>query len=166
MAGRCPRPLACLTTASEELSLQRTVQARTTIAASAGAVFECLADYRCATVFIEGLEQLIALGPRTTGEGAQFEALLKVGGRTLRTTIMIAALQPRRSITWCSAGGDTQSLTFELRASRGQTTVSLTVTYEQPSGIAGALIAPFVEHTVQHRATGALDRLREHLSPA
>ncbi len=166
VAGRCPRPLTCLTTGSEELSLQRTVQARTTIAASASAVFECLADYRCATVFIEGLEQLTPLGPPTTGEDAQFEAILKVGVRTLRTTIMIASLQPRRSITWCSAGSDAQSLTFDLRPSHGQTTVSLTLTYEQPGGIAGTLIAPFVERTVQQRATGALDRLREHLSPA
>jgi uncharacterized membrane protein len=125
-----------------------------------------LADYRCATVFIEGLEQLTPLGPRTTGEDAQFEAILKIGVSTLRTTIMIASLQPRRSITWSSAGSQAQRLTFELRPSHGQTTVSLTVTYEQPSGIAGALIAPFVEHTVQLRATGALDRLREHLSPA
>jgi len=55
-----------------------------------------------------------------------------------------------------------------LRAEPGSsgTAVSLTVTYERPGGVAGALLAPFVEHTVQHRATVALERLREHLSPA
>ena len=106
------------------------------------------------------------MGSQTTGENARFEAILDVGVRTLRTTIVITSLEPRRSITWSSAGADGQSLTFELRPRRGGTTVSLTVTYEPPGGIAGALIAPFVEHTVQHRATGALDRLREHLSPA
>jgi uncharacterized membrane protein len=146
--------------------LRQTVQARTTIAASAGTVFECLADYRQAGIFIEGLEQLTPVGSQTTGENARFEAILDVGVRTLRTTIVITSLEPRRSITWSSAGADGQSLTFELRPRRGGTTVSLTVTYEPPGGIAGALIAPFVEHTVQHRATGALDRLREHLSPA
>ncbi len=89
-----------------------------------------------------------------------------MGVRTLRTTIVITSLEPRRSITWSSAGDDGQSLKFDLSPRRGETTVSLTVTYEQPGGMAGALIAPFVEHTVQHRATGALERLREHLSPA
>jgi uncharacterized membrane protein len=160
-ASRCTR----VTTAPEELSLRQTVQGRTTIAASAGTVFECLADYKCADLFIEGLEQLTPLGPQTTGKDARFDAILNLGGRKLRTTIVITSLQPGRSITWSSADDDGQSLTFELHPKRGGTTVSLTVTYEQPGGIAGALIAPFVEHTVQHRATGALDRLRENLSP-
>jgi hypothetical protein len=146
--------------------LRQTVQARATIAASAGTIFECLADYRCAEVFIEGLEQLTPVGLQTSGEDARFEAVLKVGVRTLRTTIVITSLEPRRSITWSSAGDDGQSLKFDLSPRRGKTTVSLTVTYEQPGGMAGALIAPFVERTVQHRATGALERLREHLSPA
>jgi uncharacterized membrane protein len=148
----------------EELGLTHTVQARTTIAASAGTVFGFLADYKRAEVFIEGLEQLTPVGSQTTGEGARFEAVLKLGVRTLRTTIVIASIEPDRSITWSSAGDDGQSLTFELRPRQGGTTVILTVTYEQPGGFAGAFIAPFVERTVQHRATGALERLRGHVS--
>jgi hypothetical protein len=148
------------------LSLKKTVRARATIAASAATLFGCLADYKRADVFIEGLEQLTPVGAQTTGEDAQFEAVLKVGAHTLRTTIVIASLQPGRSITWSSAGDDGQSLTFELSPERGGTTVNLTVTYQQPGGVGAALIAPFVEHTVQHRATGALERLREHVSGA
>jgi uncharacterized membrane protein len=157
-------PHTHVTTGPEELSLRQTVQARATISASAKAIFDCLADYRCAGVFIEGLEQLTPVGSQTTGEGARFNAILKVGGRTLSATIVITSLEPRRSVTWSSAGDDSQSLTFELRPDPGGTTVSLSVSYEQPGGFAGALIAPFVEHTVQHRADGALNRLREHLS--
>jgi hypothetical protein len=148
------------------LSLKKTVQARATIAASAATLFECLADYKRADVFIEGLQQLTPIGTQTTGKDAQFEAVLKVGAHTLRTTIVIASLQPGRNITWSSAGDDGQSLTFELSPVRAGTTVKLTVTYQQPAGVAAALIAPFVEHTVQHRATGALERLREHVSGA
>ena len=92
-------------------------------------------------MFIEGLEQLTPVGLQTSGEDARFEAVLKVGVRTLRTTIVITSLEPRRSITWSSAGDDGQSLKFDLSPRRGETTVSLTVTYEQPGGMAGALIA-------------------------
>jgi carbon monoxide dehydrogenase subunit G len=146
--------------------LRKTVTARATIAAPAAALFSCLADYRRAEVFIEGLEELTPIGTQTTGEGALFEAVLKVGPRTLRTTTVIAALAPDRSITWSSAGDDGQTLTFELEEARGATTVGLTVGYEEPGGIAGALLAPFVHQTVQHRADTALERLREHVSPA
>lgn len=144
--------------------MTQTVRARRTIAASADAVFACLADYKQADVFIEGLEELTPLGSETTGEDARFEAVIDVGVRTLRTTIVISSLEPGRSVTWSSAGDEGQRLAFELAADPGGTLVSLTVTYERPGGIAGTLIAPFVEHTVQHRATVALERLREHFS--
>ncbi|MGD0439207.1 MAG: SRPBCC family protein [Acidimicrobiales bacterium] len=143
--------------------MNQTVEARATIAAAPHTVFECLADYRCAKVFIEGLEQLTPLGPQTTGENARFDATLKIAGRTLATVIVITSLEPGRSITWSSAGEDHQSLTFELVPEPGGTAVSLTVSYEQPDGLPGALLAPFVERTVRQRANGALGRLREHL---
>jgi uncharacterized membrane protein len=144
--------------------LRTTVRVQATIAAPADVLFECLADYERADVFIEGLEQLTPTGTTTSGEGAQFDAVLKVGPRTLRTTITIGALERDRSITWASAGDGGQSLTFELRALGHETSVSLTVSYEEPGGVGGALIAPFVEQTVRHRSSVALERLREHVS--
>jgi len=146
--------------------LRKTVRERATIAAPLDVLFDCLADYQCADVFIEGLEQLTPTGTKTAGEGSKFDAVLKVGPRTLRTTIEIAELEPGRSITWSSSGDEGQSLTFELHPEQGRTAVSLAVSYEEPSGIGGALIAPFVEQTVRQRASGALERLREHVSPA
>ena len=143
--------------------MRKTVQAQTTIAASAEVLFECLSDYQRAEVFIEGLEELTPTGPKTEGEGAQFDAVLKVGPRTLRSTIEIAALEPGRSITWSSAGEDGQSLRFDLKPDHGETSVSLVISYEEPGGLGGAIIAPFVEHTVRERASGALERLREHV---
>jgi uncharacterized membrane protein len=145
--------------------LRKTVRAETTIAAPVAKLFDCLADFECAEVFIEGLEQLTPKGSRTAGEGAQFDAVLKVGPRTLRTTIEIAALEPGRSITWTSAGDEGQSLIFDLRPEDGETSVSLTVTYEEPGGIGGILVAPFVEQTVRQRSASALERLREHAAP-
>jgi uncharacterized membrane protein len=144
--------------------LRKTIREKTTIAASPETLFECLADYERAEVFIEGLEELKPAGDQTAGEGASFDAVLKVGPRTLRTTIEIAEIDPGRSITWASRGDDGQSLTFDLQPEPGGTAVSLTVSYEEPGGLAGTLVAPFVEKTVRQRATGALERLREHVS--
>ncbi len=146
--------------------MRKTVEAQTTIAASADALFECLSDYERADVFIEGLEELTPTGPKTEGEGAQFDAVLKVGPRSLRSTIEIATLEPGKSITWSSTGESGQSLRFDLEPTQGQTSVSLVISYEEPGGLGGAIIAPFVEHTVRERATGALERLREHVSSA
>lgn len=146
--------------------MRKTVRASATIAAPVATLFDCLADYHCADVFIEGLEQLTPLGAQTTGENAQFGAVLNVAAHTLRTTITIASLRPGKSVTWSSAGDAGQSLEFELHPGPDGTKVDLTVTYEEPSGIAGALIAPFVHHTVQQRATSALERLRDHVAQA
>jgi uncharacterized membrane protein len=146
--------------------LSQAVEAHATITAAPDTVFAYLADYRCAEVFIEGLEQLTPIGSRTTGVGARFDAILKVVGRTFRTVIVIASLEPGRSITWSSVGEDNQNLTFELRPEPGGgTSISLTVSYEPPGGLSGALIAPFVARTVQQRATGTLERLQAHLPP-
>jgi len=145
--------------------MRKTIRARATIAAPAERLLACLADYKRADVFIEGLEQLDPVGTQTTGEGAQFAAVLALGVRTLATTIVITSFEPCRTITWSSAGDDGQSLTFELLPGQEATTVDLAVSYEEPGGITGALVAPFVERTVQHRADTALDRLREQVSP-
>ncbi len=145
--------------------MRKTLQAQATIAASPETLLGCLADYKCAELCIEGLEQLAPTGGKTAGEGAKFDAVLQLGPRTLRTTIEITKLDSGRSITWASAGDEGQSLTFDLQPEQDKTLVSLTVSYEEPGGIGGALIALFVEQTVRKRATDTLDRLREHVSP-
>ncbi len=146
--------------------MTKTLRASATIPAPPEAIFKSLADYKRAESFIEGLEELEPVGSATTGQGAEFTAVLDVGTRKLDTTIVISAYEPNAKITWSSAGAAGQSLTFELRPDKGGTTVDLAVSYEEPGGIAGSLIAPFVERTVQHRADTALERLREHVSPS
>ena len=147
------------------LALTKTLRASAKIAAPAGAIFESLADYKRAESFIDGLSELEPVGSSTTGKGAEFTAVLDVGTRKLNTTIVISEYEPNAKITWSSAGTEGQSLTFELRGENGATAVDLAVSYEEPGGIAGSLIAPFVERAVQHRADTALERLGEHVSP-
>lgn len=145
--------------------MRKTIRAEATIAASASELFAALADYECAEMFIEGLERLSPVTSQTTGKDAEFEAVLKVGVRTLETRIVIGLYEPDRAITWSSAGQDGQNLIFQLEPIQDGTAVTLQVSYQEPGGLAGALLAPFVERTVQHRADTALERLRDHLSP-
>jgi len=146
--------------------LNKTVRRHVTIPVPAAALFSFLSDHSHAEVFIEGLERLSPLGAQTSGEGAQFEAVLKVGVSSFLTTIVIAGVEPERSITWSSVGNGSQSLAFDLSPRDDGTEVDLAITYEEPGGLAGALVAPFIERTVEHRAETSLERLRGHFSPA
>ncbi|HXY45768.1 MAG TPA: SRPBCC family protein [Acidimicrobiales bacterium] len=133
------------------------------IDATPEAVFDCVADYAVAPLFIEGLQRLTPAGPSTTGEGARFNAVMKVGPSTFHATIEISEYVENRRVTWSSTNGQTQAVTFDLEPSGDGTKVVLEVTYERPSGISGALVAPMVDETVRLRANGALRRLKHNV---
>ncbi len=139
------------------------IQVSETISASPESVFECVSDYAVAPLFIEGLQRLTPVGPTTTGEGARFDAVMKVGPSTYHATVEITAYAENRRVTWASSNGKSQSVTFDLEPVGHDTKVSLEVTYERPSGIAGAVVAPVVDETVRMRAHGALRRLRHNV---
>lgn len=133
------------------------------IEAPAAAVFDCVADYAVAPLFIEGLQRLTPVGPTTTGEGARFDAVMKVGPTTYHATVEITEYEENRRVTWASSNGRSQAVTFKLEPSNDATKVVLEVTYERPSGVAGALLAPVVDETVRLRAHGALRRLKHNV---
>jgi len=139
------------------------VQVSETIEATAEALFDCVADYAVAPLFIEGLQRLTPVGPSTTGEGARFNAVMKVGPSTFHATIEISEYVENRRVTWSSSNGRSQAVTFELEPSGDSTKVVLEVTYERPSGLPGALVAPVVDETVRLRAHGALRRLKHNV---
>jgi uncharacterized membrane protein len=145
--------------------LRKTIRAEATIGAPPAALFAILADYERADVFIEGLQSLVPRTAQTAGQGSEFAADLKVGLQSFHTNIVIGSYEPDRAITWSTAADNGQDLTFELEPVRDGTAVTLSVSYEEPGGVGGALLAPFVERTVRHRAGTALERLRDHLLP-
>jgi len=134
-----------------------------TIEATPEALFDCVADYAVAPLFIEGLQRMTPVGPKTAGEGARFNAVMKVGPSTFHATIEISEYQENRRVTWSSSNGQSQAVTFDLEPSGDGTRVVLEITYERPSGIAGALVAPVVDETVRLRAHGALRRLKHNV---
>jgi len=140
------------------------VSASERIEASADFIFDCVADYAVAPLFIEGLQRLTPVGRGTSGEGARFDAVMRVGPRTFHTKIEITAYEEGRLVTWASASGQSQSVTFELVPDKQATKVSVEISYEKPTGLAGVFTAPVVEETVRSRAHSALRRLRQHVS--
>jgi len=144
--------------------MRTTVSAHERIEASAPTLFDCVADYAVAPLFIEGLHRLTPVSSSTSGEGARFDAVMRVGPRTFRTTIEITAYEEGRLVTWASTSGQAQVLTFELVPDGKATKVALEISYEKPGGLTGVLTAPVVEETVRLRARSALRRLRDHVS--
>jgi uncharacterized membrane protein len=135
------------------------------IKAEASVLFACLSDFRQAPLFIDGLESLAPVGDTEAGEGARFEAVMKIGPRVFGATIVISALKQDRLVTWSSASADGQSVTFKLTPEdSGGTRVVMEVAYEKPTGLTGAVTAPVVEEAVRHRAHVSLRRLRDHVT--
>jgi uncharacterized membrane protein len=139
------------------------VHASEVIHASPAALFDCVADYAVAPLFIEGLQRLTPVGPKTTGEGARFDAVMKVGPKTFHATVEITDYEENRRVTWASSNGRSQAITFELVPEGADTKVVLEISYERPSGIGAALVAPVVDETVRVRAHGALRRLKHKI---
>jgi len=131
--------------------------------AAPATLFACVADYQVAPLFIDGLERLSPLTEVTSEEGARFEAVMRVGPKTFRTTVEITEYDPDHLVTWASAGGQQQHLTFKLVPDGESTKVLLEVSYERLSGFTGVLMAPVVEETVRAHAHGALRKLRRHV---
>lgn len=138
------------------------------IEAPADVLFERLADYRSAQVLIDGLDSMSPAGTITSGAGARFAAVMKVGPRTFRAMIAITEYEPPRRLTWSSSGREAQALTFDLRAVEGDgapaTAVSLEVSYQRPGGFTGIVVAPVVEQAVRAKIHSTLERLRADAS--
>ena len=138
-----------------------TVRVNTRIPVAVPEVFPLVSRAEHAVAVIEGLEELSPIGEQDAGVGARFDAVLRLGPKTVSAQIEIAELVENRRVTWSSTGGDNRSITFELREVEQITAVRLTIAYERPDGLGAILLAPVVEETVRSKAHHTLARLRE-----
>lgn len=123
-------------------------------------LFALVSQHENAVRVIEGLETLTPVGGRTRGVGSRFEAVMRLGPKTVRSEIEIAEIRPDRLVRWESPA-EARSLTFEFRSVGEATAVRLTVTYERPAGVGGLLAGPLVEETIRGRARRTLQRMKE-----
>jgi uncharacterized membrane protein len=135
-----------------------------TIAATPKALFAYVADYQQAPAFIDGLQSLDPLTDDTVSQGAEFEAVMKVGPKIFHATITIAALQEDRLVTWAAADDHGQTVTFKLKPAEKGTQIVMEVSYERPSGLTGTITAPIIEETVRNRAHASMRRLRDRVT--
>jgi carbon monoxide dehydrogenase subunit G len=139
------------------------IQLSTTVAASPAALFARVTDYSNVPAFIEGLQQLRPAGQATTGTGALFDAVMKIGPSTFHSKVEITEYETDRRVTWSASGGQAQAVTFDLDPIATGTRVVVEVRYERPGGIAGSLLAPVIEQAVRVRARNALGRLEQQV---
>ncbi len=144
--------------------MRTTIRVGGTIAANSLVLFDFVANYQQAPMFIEGLQSLQPTSDDTAGEGASFDAVMKVGPKVFKAIVTIAALREGRSVTWASAGDSGQTVTFMLEPTGEGTRVVMEVSYERPSGLTGLLAAPVVEETVRSRAHASMRRLRDQVT--
>lgn len=138
-----------------------TVTARRSVPASPPVVFALLADYTRIPEVIEGLEELAPLTEQLGGVGARFQATMRLGRRAVEVELELTELEEDRLVAWGGLGGGGRSVAFELAERCSGTDVVVTVSYERPSGVAGALASPLVAETVRAKAIHALDRLSQ-----
>ncbi|MGO9197739.1 MAG: SRPBCC family protein [Acidimicrobiales bacterium] len=138
-----------------------TIRATTRVPASVPDVFSLVSEPQHAVTVIEGLEKLSPIGRQVSGVGARFDAVLRLGPKTVSARIEIVELIEDRRVTWASTGGDNRSITFELREVERATAVRLTISYARAEGMSAILLAPVVEEVVRARARETLARLRE-----
>jgi uncharacterized membrane protein len=136
-----------------------TVRATSFLAAPAERIFAVVSDYGRAGEVIEDVQQITPVVPTDTGLGAQFDARVKLGPKTISIVFRLAELVPNTLVTWASASGDGRRLSFHLRSEDSGTAVELVVDYETPDGLRGIVLAPVVREMVQTRAASTLRNL-------
>jgi uncharacterized membrane protein len=151
---------------SETMRIKETAAIR----APAEVLFGRLADYRSAQHLIDGLESMSPADTVTSGAGARFAAVMRVGPRTFRAMIAITEYEPPHRLTWASSGREGQALTFSLTAVGADgapaTEVTLEVCYQRPGGFTGIVVGPVVEQAVRTKVHSTLERLRADASSA
>ncbi|MHB8245632.1 MAG: SRPBCC family protein [Acidimicrobiales bacterium] len=128
--------------------------------APATTLFVLVSRYENAVRVIDGLKSMVPAGAQTSGVGARFDAMIRVGPRVVQARVELAEMAEDRLVRWVATEGDDRSILFELKPVAETTTaVRLTITYQRAAGLGASVLAPVVEEAVRSRAKRTLDRL-------
>lgn len=126
------------------------------------AVFRWVGDYRNAPAALEGVQEWKPLNPaRTTGTGARFSVRIGILGVTARTVLVLDTWEEPSAIGWHADGGPVGvrgRWTFAEHPSG--TDVTLSLEYEPPGGLIGALGADRLAGLGRHRLQAGLETIR------
>jgi hypothetical protein len=153
----------------------------TAVAAGRVEVFSALSDPEQLTGIIDGLRELRPVGaPGASGsergnascgvaEGSKFSAVFQVGPKTFHQTLSVATLDPGHLVVWKSMDAGGRELSFRLEPGdsehpgsdpAGTTRILLTIAYEVPDGIKGAVLKPMIEEGIRMSARSTLHNLK------
>ncbi|MGH7920436.1 MAG: SRPBCC family protein [Candidatus Dormibacteraceae bacterium] len=141
----------------------RRVEASILVQAPSEDVFRWVADYRNASKALDGVRQWRPLDPaRTTGRGARFKVRIAVFGITAGTTLEIDRWEEPRVIGWHADRGPVAVRGEWVFAGHPSgTDVRLTIAYDPPGGILGALGTRELGGLARRRLQAGLDTMRD-----
>lgn len=112
--------------------------------------FAFVDDYRNVPVWMFGVTKFEPVGAQTQGLGAEFDAVLQLGPKALKSKIRCTEWEQDAVITLTSYEGMSNSSTWRFRAvDETRTELSVDFGYEFPGGLAGKALAKLVEPAMQ-----------------
>jgi uncharacterized membrane protein len=137
------------------------VNARTDVAAPARAVWEVISDPTRQLSYMSGITRWEVAGEQSTGLGARYRMLLRVGSAEVGGLVEIVEFVEPCDIAWTSVTGVDQRGRWRLRETAdGRTTVELRLAY----GIAGSGLGGWIaEHVAAPTVSAHLRRTVQQL---
>ncbi|MGU3432725.1 SRPBCC family protein [Actinomycetes bacterium M1A6_2h] len=130
-------------------------------------VFDYVDDPNSVPDWMFGVSRFESIGTVDRGVGSRFAASMRVGPKTVHSTIVCSEWEKDRLIVLKSEDGLTNASRWEFTdLGDGTTKMSVVFDYTLPGGIAGkvlgAVVTPFVAEAVKHSEAS----LRKNLSTA
>lgn len=127
-------------------------------------MFEYMDDYRTVPKWMFGMSKLEPIGEQERGLGAVLEGSMKLGPKTLHSTIEVTQWEQNKVLAMKSIKGFVNRSTWRF-APVDEETTQLTVdfTYELPGGLAGRALGKVIEPFVSIAITHTENLLREQV---
>lgn len=131
------------------------IQHTSTCRAPIDVAFGYIDDYRTAPEWMFGLSKFEPIGDKDHGLGAVYDGSMKLGPKTLHSTVEVTGWEQDKLIALDSIKGFVNQSTWHF-TSRGpeETELKVDFTYELPGGLAGRalgrVIEPFISIAIKH----------------
>ena len=113
------------------------------------AAFEFVDDYRNVPRWMFGVTKFDPIGEQLSGLGAEFDAVIQLGPKAIRTKIRVTEWERDAVITLSSYEGLSNSSDLRFRAIDAEhTELTVIFGYEFPGGLAGKALAKVVEPAI------------------
>lgn len=120
--------------------------------------FDYVDDYRNVPEWMFGLSKFAPTGDKDHGLGATFDGSMKLGPKTLHSTVECTGWEEGKLISLKSIKGFVNSSTWHFKPlSEDTSELSVDFNYELPGGLAGKalgrVIEPFISIAIKHTET-------------